>query len=467
VRYPLEMRRARALGLRTQIVITLVVAFSISFPLLGVAAVRLTERARETDRIASAHSTARLLAASLSERRGSLREPFYRYARSIVGSGGVIGAELIRGDLLPYQIGQPGTGVSVEVPLATEGAVRLWIRPRPPGSSAPLTNMLLLYVALTAGSVVVLAFFFITFLIVRPLDSLTRASERIADGKLEARVPIKGGAELARLAVSFNRMAAQLEVDRDDLESQLAKLQETARELETAQKQVIRSAKLESVGRLSAGIAHEIGNPLSAILGLIEIAQSDETTTEDRNEFLHRIQMETERIHRIIAELLTFSRRDAELAPAPTLSPIDLKQVIDEVLILVSAHKQLRDVSIQVSERETLPHVNGNFDQFKQVILNLLLNAGDAMQGEGSIEIRSEPTEEEFFELHIEDQGTGIDEELLSTLFEPFVTTKAPGEGTGLGLSVCHTIMHRAGGSIEARNRPEGGAIFALRFRLS
>jgi C4-dicarboxylate-specific signal transduction histidine kinase len=272
-----------------------------------------------------------------------------------------------------------------------------------------------------------------------------------------ATVPIRGAGEVARLALSFNRMAAQLRADREELERRLTELERTTRELETAQDQVVRSERLASVGKLSAGVAHEIGNPLAAILGLLELARSPELDPEERADFLKRIHDETERIHSIIRNLLDFARREEDATDARA----SLGVVIDDAVKLVKPQKNARNVRIERDIADDLPEVRGAHDQLLQLVVNLLLNAADAMNGQGVVAVRA-VLEGDRVILTVTDEGPGIDPEILPHVFEPFVTSKPPGHGTGLGLAVSNTIVERAGGSMRAENVSSGGARFTI-----
>lgn len=453
------MTRRFGLGLRAQIVIALSVAFIASFPLLGLAAVQLTQRARERDRVADAQATARVVAAAVPA-AADRRARFNELVDVAIGRGGIAGAELTRGDLEPYARGVTGQGTPVEVAVEGGGAVRLWVRRPAPESTTPLANMLLLYVAVTGGAIMLLAYLVITYLIVRPVEALTRASERLAAGQQHVGVPVRGGAEVARLAVAFNAMASQLRDERESLELRLEELERTTVELRSAQDQVLRSARLASVGRLSAGVAHEIGNPLAAILGLIELLRDGGLEPDEQAEFLRRIQAETERIHKIIRELLDFSRQADEPTREATA---DLEEVVEDAVRLVAPQKDLRDVTIERRIAEDTPRVRGDADRLTQIVLNLLLNAADAIEREGGITIEVGPSEREGrVSLVVTDTGPGIAEDVLEHLFEPFVTTKPTGQGTGLGLAVCHTLVERMGGTIRADNAPTGGARFEV-----
>jgi C4-dicarboxylate-specific signal transduction histidine kinase len=318
-----------------------------------------------------------------------------------------------------------------------------------------------MYVAITALAILMLTYVALTYLIVRPVEKLTHASERLAGGAPHVEVPVSGAAEVARAAVAFNDMAGQLRDERASLQARLAELERTTTELRAAQQSLVRSEKLASVGRLAAGVAHEIGNPLAAILGLIELLRQGGLEPAEQEEFLRRAQSETERIHKIIRGLLDFARQGAP-QPAPD-ARADLAEVVEDAVALIAPQKDLSGVDIERRLAE-VPAVRGAKDELTQLVLNLLLNAADAIQNAGSIRIEVAPSEDgREVILVVADSGPGIAPEVAGKLFEPFVTTKPPGQGTGLGLAVCHTIVERVGGKITAGNAPEGGARFEVR----
>jgi signal transduction histidine kinase len=299
------------------------------------------------------------------------------------------------------------------------------------------------------------------------VEAVTRASERLSEGRWSVEAPVRGGAEVARLGVSFNEMARQLRKERLALEQRLHELENTTAELASAQDQVVRSARLASVGRLSAGVAHEIGNPLSAILGLLEIVQGGELDEAEQREFLSRIQAETERIQKIIRDLLDFARQgSSEHEQQDAERTCDVREVVEDAVRLVAPQKDLRGVTIERRFADDAPWVRAVPDRLTQVVLNLLLNAADAIEGDGAIYVevyRTGGEERPELLLAVEDTGPGIDPEVLEHLFEPFVTTKPTGYGTGLGLAVCYTIVERLGGSMHACNAERGGARFEIR----
>ena len=456
------MLRELGFGLRTQILLALSAVFAAAFVLLTLATSQLAQRSRAAEREREMREDARLIATALAEAGPGA---FDGLARATLAQGSIVGVEWTPASGGTLRRGRlPGRAI-VEAEVPGAGTLRLHHGAAPSGANAPFVGLVLLYAVVTGFAVLLLAYVTLTVLIVRPVEALTRASERLAGGRLDTSVPATGAAEVARLAMAFNRMAEQLREDRHALESRLREVERTKAELESAQEQVIRGEKLASVGRVAAGVAHEIGNPLAAILGLIELVRSGDLEPEEAREFLGRIQAETERIHEIIRELLAFARQgDPRAEGVGTLGAVDLRAVVEDAVRLVAPRKALGGSTIAVSFAEDLPRVTGNAERLGQVVLNLLLNAADAQAGKGriGIEVAPVPGRGEVA-LRVVDQGPGIDAAVAEHLFEPFVTTKPPGQGTGLGLAVCHTLIARMGGTITGSNRPEGGAVFEVR----
>lgn len=458
--------RASGLGLRGQITLALVVALGLSVTLVAIAIDRLASRALEQERERAAELGARG-AAALVQRADAPDLALDHAEDALFGVSRVVGLAIVGEDgQVRHARGEVGHGVAAEAPIAG-GRVRVWVASAigSEATSGALVRLVVLYAAVTSIAMLVLCYVLLTRLIVRPVEALTRASEQLAAGRESARSRVQGAAEVQRLALSFNAMADDLRDERAALRERLEQLERATRELRAAQDSLVRSEKLASVGRLAAGVAHEIGNPLSAILGLLELVRAGGLEPAEQDEFLSRIQHETERIHRIIRDLLGYSAAGAASAAeqsAAASGRSDLGEIVENAVHLVAPQKDLRRISIERRVPEDLPAVRGEADALTQLVLNLLLNAADAIEGEGAITIAIEALEDELV-LTVDDSGPGIAPELRDRLFEPFVTTKPAGSGTGLGLAVCWTIVERAGGSISALEAPSGGARFVVR----
>ncbi len=450
--------RRHGLGLRAQILLALGAAFLLSFAALAVIVVQVAHKAQDVERTRRTLATAEALAVSTLAAKDGLDEA--QTLERLLGRADILGVSRTEVDGSSLRLGETAGKPAARTLRADGSELTIWTAPLESESTGPLGRLLQLYLLLTGALILLIAYVALTRLIVRPLEDLTRASERLATGTLSTTAPVGGAAEIARLAVSFNRMAKDLRADRKTLEGRLAELERATRELQSTQDQLIRSEKLASVGRLSAGIAHEIGNPLSAILGLVELLQAGGLPEADEREFLRRVKNEVERIHRIIRELLDYSR--AEPAAPSGADTVDLARVVEEAVTLVAPQKDLRGVTIERRFSEQLGAVRGSEGDLIQLVLNLLLNAADAVNGDGSILIELSDAGDAL-RLAVSDSGPGIASDLQDKLFEPFVTSKPPGKGTGLGLAVSQAIVLRMGGSIRAINRDVGGACFEVR----
>ena len=457
------MARSAWLGLRAQIVLALSLVFLLSFWLLGFATLQIARRNVEAERVRAEALLARALAPELvtptarsdASMRGLCETLKVRVALTALG--------LKRSDGTRFECGDP-TALARSQPIQLRDGDQLTLRlPAPREHSADaLANLLLFYVVITGLAVALLAYVLLTNLIVRPIERLTRSAEQLAGGAEHVSVLEQGSAEAVRLARTFNEMARLLRAERRQLTDRLAQLERTTNELRRTERQLIDGEKLASVGRLAAGVAHEIGNPLAAILGLLELLRAGDLSPDQHREFLARVSAETERINGIIRELLDFARKDGESDELEQTS--DLRDVIRDAVALVRPQKESRDVAIDVVVDDSVRRVIGPQGRLTQVVLNLLLNAVDALHGAGRIEIRVDANASHVV-LRVADDGPGIAPGIQHALFDPFTTTKPVGRGTGLGLAVTHAIVERLQGSIEARNLERGGACFEVRLR--
>jgi C4-dicarboxylate-specific signal transduction histidine kinase len=339
--------------------------------------------------------------------------------------------------------------LGVGLPLASRGAL------------SPRAMALLALTAVAVGLALGIALLFRA--VAGPVDRIIAAAARLGSGA--AGLPIlhapgePEGHGLHRAAVAFERTAAALLDERSRLAAKVTELERANVALATARESLLRSEKLATVGRLAAGVAHEVGNPLGAIGGYAELARArvaGRGGDPELSDWLGRISGETGRIDRIVRELLDFAR------PAPVaLGPVRVAEAVETALRLAGVQPRFREVEVTLALPTDLPPVRADAGRLSQLLLNLLLNAGDAMGGKGPLRI-SARAESGAVLLSLEDGGPGIADADLPRIFDPFFTTKPPGEGTGLGLSICHAIAESFGGEIRAANREGGGAAFTL-----
>jgi two-component system NtrC family sensor kinase len=228
-------------------------------------------------------------------------------------------------------------------------------------------------------------------------------------------------------------------------------------------RQLISTEKLASIGRLAAGVAHEINNPLGGILAFTQILmQEHPQDEEDRRQCLAEIERSALRCKAVVESLLRFSRQ----TPNDQVGPVSANDVVRSALRLASYRMSLDGLQLVTTLAPSLPPVLGDAGQLEQVVLNLVTNAVDSVRevhrgAQGRIEIATSVREGEVL-LEVQDNGRGIAEGNLDKLFDPFFTTKEEGRGTGLGLAVTYAIVKEHGGRIAARTRPEGGAAFTV-----
>jgi two-component system, NtrC family, sensor kinase len=299
-----------------------------------------------------------------------------------------------------------------------------------------------------------------------PLRDLSGGARRVAEGNLEEEIPVRRDDEFGRLARAFNGMTAALRRSNEQLRDWAATLEQKVadrtRALHQAQAEALRGEKLASVGLLAAGVAHEINNPLTGVLTFSTLMRKKMPEGSQDAEDLDLVIRETKRCAGIIRRLLDFAR---EKAPEKKFS--DLNRLVEDTVRLIERPANLRDIEMVLDLDASLPPVWMDADLIKQVVMNMLVNAQHAVDGKGTITVRTRqaPSKAEgppMVEVAIADTGCGISEENLARIFDPFFTTKGVGKGTGLGLSVSHGIVEAHGGRIEVESAPGAGTTFRV-----
>lgn len=378
--------------------------------------------------------------------------------------------------------------------LAMYTVIRLF----PGASPAQIVGYLAVVMALDVLVFAAYGHYKLARLVLRPVNAMVSGAESVAAGSYEERLDEGVGAEeLARLAHSVNAMAERLIQNQRVLAENVRSLEETNRLLTEARDELIRAEKLASVGRLAAGIAHEVGNPLGAILGYLNLARRRQQLDGELYDGLKR---ETVRIDRIVRGLLDYARpRQA------TPRPLDVNEIVRQAVDLLDAQGRFKEIELELELGSELPSVRGDRTQLEQVLVNLLLNASEALgeAGAGGVQVRTEaarqrapgvravrrrddppgvdyshirrfhrlpgvqpeaafPSGARLVKIVVRDDGPGIPSEILEKIFEPFFTTKDPGRGTGLGLAVAARLVEGMDGAIQAANADGGGAEFTI-----
>jgi len=308
--------------------------------------------------------------------------------------------------------------------------------------------------------------FTLTYLLTRtmihPLEEMVAATKRIAAGDLDVSVNVASRDEVGELAVSFNNMLASLKTMNSELQEWAHTLEEKVRErtaeLVSVQARMVQSEKLASIGRLAAGVAHGINNPLGGILSLTMLAIEDMPPEHPLRADMDTIVKQTLRCRDIVKGLLDFSRQSETQAAMTDVAP-----VIDSTLALLERQPIFQNIRVVRSLQPNLPSVLIDPGQLQEIIVNIVLNGVDAMEEHGGLTVEAaEDAAAGEIVIRITDTGKGISPEVMPFLFEPFFTTKKVGRGTGLGLAIVHGVVTRAGGRVDATSAP-GATTFTIR----
>ena len=275
----------------------------------------------------------------------------------------------------------------------------------------------------------------------RPLQRITLAAVQVTDGKYGTEVDLrKSNDEIGLLANSFNEMSRKMAADIEHLRS--------------LNEQLARAERLAAMGTLAAGVAHEVNNPLASISSLVQMMKSQ--AEGDTREKLELISHQISRITQVTKDLTDFAR----VRPAAR-TMVDLNGVVEASIRLASFDSEFQRLDVRTRLDDTVPEVYADGDQMQQVILNLLLNARDAMPAGGTLSVSTSQDSENAV-ISVEDNGTGLDESVRKQLFDPFFTTKPAGKGTGLGLAVCYGIVTAHKGRIDVHSANGSGTRFTV-----
>lgn len=365
-------------------------------------------------------------------------------------------------------------------------------------------KMILVLIILDSMVLIVFGSFLLSRVLVKPVKDLVRLTQKVSEGDFSQTIEVTSRNEIGQLISSFNRMIEQLKENQEDIKVHLESLELANIKLKQAQEELIRTEKLASIGRFAAGVAHEVGNPLGSILGYTSILGQGEVSPEESKDYLKRIEKEIDRISRIVRELLNFARPSRV-----EIREVEINQVIENTLSLLSYQKSFKNIETRMVLQPNLPGVKGDESQLSQVLINIILNAVDAMPTGGILEIdteayvvgkgseprddsrplyfrrrKSDPLQNDYSHLRgpnplsiqftkfisgdrlvkirIMDTGIGIKKEDLEKIFDPFFTTKDPDKGTGLGLSVSLRIVEALGGEIKVGSQEGKGTTFEV-----
>jgi len=312
----------------------------------------------------------------------------------------------------------------------------------------------------TVGIVLLLTGFLVWRMVIRPVRSLTRGTVRVAAGELSTKVPVTSRDEIGELALAWNAMVEELGRTRQELEEWSNTLENRVEEktaaLESAHQKVLLSAKMASLGKLAAAVAHEINNPLAGINTFARLLRKKlDAGDVESARVLDLVASEAERCGGIVRNLLLFSR-----VPGARFSREDVGAVLDRCALLLKHQAELQDATIRVEKAEDLPPIVCDISQIQQLVLALAVNGIEAMPEGGMLTLTARREGESEIVLSVADTGCGIDPEDQQHIFEPFYTKKEGGKGVGLGLAVVYGIVKRHHGRIELDSKLGLGTTF-------
>ncbi len=460
---------------RTRIAVDLIAAVSLSMIAVGFATLLAAQQLLHNNGSEMTEQLASSLSAQVSRMRvsgRSLDHPDNRILWQSFLAEEVFAGRAVEltvrsvGGQIAWQLKQDVGDEPLEASVAVAGGGTLVLRmANAPGQEAvrSLTELLL---SLILGSVVLvslISWWLLSRSVGKPVARLIEAVELVKTDAAELPPLGEAGSELAALHKAIDRMRLRSEHERVELGERHAALQDAHDDLLKAKRVAQRAEHLAGVGRLAAGIAHEVGNPLSALLGFVQLLRTGRIPEDKQAEVLDRLESELERIRGIVGGLLTYAR------PArPTLTAVDVHRVVEPTVALVHADKSFRAVAIHMQIDERLPQVLCDEGGLRQVLVNLCLNAAESCQNqEGSQVVVSAAKRDGRVVLAVDDSGPGISPQVAATLFEPFVTTKEVGKGTGLGLSVCQGIVQSWDADLSVHQSDLGGARFEVSMALA
>ncbi|MBI5903814.1 MAG: HAMP domain-containing protein [Deltaproteobacteria bacterium] len=503
------------LGIRAQLAAGIVIITLAGIGLVGLFSVRALEQSAVYWKVYEARSVVRFVRAAFRESRGRDPQSALNYAAAAMKESGIgafritdsAGAPILKAGTMPENLrtGEtvpfsadftvrrsggglfrgPGDFIHISAPLVEDGSRRGAIEFVMPlsGIKEDMAGVrrFLLFIALL-DSVVVIAFsaYFLSKSVISPIRGLEEAAKRISGGALGRRAVVQDENEIGSLARSFNTMAERIE---DEIKT----LERVNKDLLTAQEELLRSSTLAAVGSLAAGIAHEIGNPLGAVRGYIDLLRKGGLSKEDERDVIGSTSVEAARIDSIVREFLEIS-----MPPKRPVEPVDVNGVMDEAIASLQAHGDLGSagVEIRTALKGGVSRVLIDAGKLRQVLMNLFVNAAHSMADkEGVREITVETLEEKrplqgaprrrkddarisewpaetgerrFVSIRITDTGSGMSEETARNIFDPFFTTKDVGKGTGLGLFVSQSIIKAYGGEITFTTKEGEGSSFTV-----
>lgn len=486
----------RQIGLRAEVLLNILFITAVAMFLIGIIAFKLTERYAVQGKIEGVKATITALEDAYLEKNdteggieflkktlnpgawGVIAESESRTAFGVSAEPGPesrtdplilealnSGAAVVEVEGINFPPFSTYQGVKIAEPVEISGSRKGAVLIYQPLSSMEESlalgqRLLALWIILFLAIIALFGFYILSRRIIKPVHELIKTTQVISSGKFPLQADTGNVKEINQLYLAMKKMYGEIDEGKKELTGKIEELEDTNTKLRMTRRELIEAEKLASLGQLSAGIAHEIGNPLSALNGYIDVLRrSPDMNEENRMALISEIQGEVGRIDRIIRTLLDYSRPKSV---APRL--LDVNRVIEDTVEIVKTQGALKGITLRLELSEDIPHIVADAGQLSQVIINLLLNSRDAVSGSGQITITSEGSQVSGVLISVTDNGTGIPEHIRDKIFDPFFTTKEPGHGTGLGLSVSARIIEAFDGKISVDSKEGRGTTFEISF---
>lgn len=327
-----------------------------------------------------------------------------------------------------------------------------------------------LYIFVNVLVLTTIGLFRLIHVVVRPIEHLVTLTDTYQSTENSPFFSDTEGNEFGQLSIALNKMLHRIDDDRQKLRDSVDSLEKANQQLHATQQKMVQTEKMAAIGRLAAGLAHEIGNPIGIVQGYVELLGQSGLTKEEQKQFSSRSLQELGRIDRLIHQLLNFSSTRTDDSGSTEIHPL-----LHELVDMLQAQKELAGVEFQLHLDAGHDRVTANSESLHQVFLNCLLNAIDAIkEGDESRKGRIclttvNTTSDEgrrFIQVTIQDNGVGIKDTDRDSLFDPFFTTKEPGKGTGLGLSVSYALVEGMGGHMQIKGKEDQGATVYIHLPL-
>lgn len=328
-------------------------------------------------------------------------------------------------------------------------------------------TVILFYIILNTIFLASIGFFRFSKMMFRPLDKLISLSNNYDDVNDLQFPTLHNNNQISQLSFSLNRMLEELKTDKKKLQHNVDSLKDANEQLIESQNQLIKAEKLAAIGRLSSGLAHEVGNPIGIVRGYMELLLDTDIPAYEKQQFISRSISELDRVDKMIRQLLDYSRSSIAIS-----EPVEVNAVIRDVLELITSQSKQKSINMTFSDCQADTIINVSRDHLYQVLINCILNSIDSIHEHGKDylgEIHTGCTssknadKDKTIIIRITDNGKGITTENLKYIFDPFFTTKDIGKGTGLGLSVSNSIIESMGGQMEVTSIVDEGTTIEIK----